>query len=251
MPANPPVQVPPQTGPQNFPRPNMPMPGQAGVPPLPADVSRATLGGIARTNAMPGSLGGTAMPAGASPGVRLLDAAPPPQSTSQGGPVPPPTPSQTLSPAQILADQAHNSPATGMAPTSSGDAGAHAVTGSQFMTPAAAARQQWLQDRARALLGPNAPLTNQALPIEQGGRGMGLGSPAGGSYGTDWIPQDLLRSGAGFNPAMPRPIAPAGPPMGGLAWGAPPPPPAAGGNADAMNAAMLEYLRQQAQMSQG
>jgi hypothetical protein len=127
MPGTPPPQIPqPGTIPQPaaVPRPNMPMPGQAGVP-MP-DVSRAT-GALPRTNATPGPLGGTQMPPGATGGVRLLDAVPP-QTTSQGGPVPPPTPSQTVSPAQILADQVHNSPATGMVPTSSGDAGAPAVT---------------------------------------------------------------------------------------------------------------------------
>jgi hypothetical protein len=122
MPGTPPPQIPqPGTIPQPaaVPRPNMPMPGAPGVPPFPPD--------IARTNATSGPLGGTQMPPGATGGVRLLDAVPP-QTTSQGGPVPPPTPSQTASPAQILADQMTNSPAIGMVPTSSGDAGAPAVT---------------------------------------------------------------------------------------------------------------------------
>jgi hypothetical protein len=257
MPGTPPPQIPqPGTIPQPaaVPRPNMPMPGAPGVPPFPPD--------IARTNATPGPLGGTQMPPDARPGVRFLDTAGAgpgiaatlagvtgPQTTAQGGPVPPDAPAERPTGREMAIDQLMRSPLTGMVPTSSGDAGAPAVTQAQFMTPAAAARQQFLQDRARALFGPNASIANAAQF-----QGRGLAPPAGGPY-PDPNLMPLPRPGGGFNPAIPRFIGPAGAPSGSVVpsyqgEGEVPPPPNAQGSADAMNQAMIDYLRQQMQQQQ-
>jgi len=184
--------------------------------------------------------------------VRLLDAVPLPQSTSQGGPVPPGTPSQTASPAQILADQMTNSPATGMVPTSSGDAGAHAVTAPQFMTPAAAARAQWLAART-------AP---PPMPQDQEGKWAGPGQNLAdrltvqGPAGVARSPVPIPSPGGPWAATTPN----AGPPMGPYGPTIRPPfapvppvqvfpqPPQSG--TSAVDAATLEYLRQQMQQNQ-
>ena len=181
MPANPPQQIPPpQTSPQNLPPPNIP--GMPEIPPPggPAGSFAERFAGAQYQNP---DLAKT-----------LAAVAARPQMTSQGGPVPPAGPSEPPTLQQIIADQGHRSTATGPVPTSSGDAGAPALTAPQFMTPAAAARQKFLQDRAQALSGPNAPLAPSPQPQ--------------------------------------------------------PPPAQAQGSTDDINAAMLEYLRRQAQQSQ-
>ena len=157
-----------------------------------------------------------------------------PQTTAQGGPVPPASPAQPPSPLQRVADKV-----AGPTPTSSGDAGAPAAT-FPFQS----------YDRTEPFpLPPNASIADQ-VAMQNAGRNWA----AGGQAGTG-----LLRALPMQGQQSPYFIPNSGVPTGGVPnfYGGeqgPPParinvfpqqqPPA---GTSAVDAALLDYLRKQAQ----